>query len=1153
LVEHFGVNHPDQVVAFDLDQAVTPANCYLLDGAGQEVPYQVLSGGEHGQLALATDLPANTTKTFSLQSGRAPAAFPKVVTLDAAHPDYYEITNGLTGIRVPQVYAPLTINPKCPIQGVQFRDGTWSPPGTPLGWVNDNNEGGITSVDAMEVTIRERGPIRTTVEVTYRVTCPVHTFGELLIRDDAPAHYTTVVILEKGQPSVLFETDANVYSTYSFSLYEGVRPTQLRYCGHHASDPILGRNADGTVYPPLGRAGAISNALVDIDYATPMDVAYCDSENTRQWMALWDPWAYNSGWYWQMYDANGPDNANVMGIFAGPPGRLIAAGASGPGVYNHPDPDAGVTVLTNLRGPNNRQYYFDTSPRTIRFAWGLFAGTKADIPADLRVIPTISKQFCLHGNGMTLDKLAHYQLEYPDPPGFGQMYMSRAALDATIERARNDENFFRYIYNTSTYSRDIWDMWRDTTGAKAHEMVTGLHTQLRDLIDDWENGWGYLSCKYTTQPWLLPAPMADRYDQLLHSGYLTPEEKTKVKADAAFLANWLWDYDAYPLKVDPVTGETISTVNLGTPNMPQQWIGTRGTFTWYLATHPVISTHLEESEPDWWLIAEDGSSMSCPHYAQTMEPTFNVVMQRNMAGHHDWRDEPKLAKFAEWQMNLMTPVDPRFGHRCQIADGNSQAGELPHMFALNATACAKDQPELSRKLMWLWMNNGRPQSDFYGSSVLRIDEGLPTEDPKLGNACFPNSYAVLRHGWGAPQETSIHLIGGPFYADHRDANSGNLHIFALGSPLALDWEPMYTPAVVSGGMHNIVIPEADWGMPWNGDIPQYKDGNFWNPGDPWAWKSQTQAPVISFANSGVARFHTDHKRPDLDWTRTVISVFPNPDFPLILVEDVFGGARANESMTFNLTQMATGAVTTPAGMITPEARFCDLNGERQEPSGGLVYELAKGLNRFEFTGQQFGTAGVTPAIDWDLYDVAPEAQQFCIGSWGHNSGSGASGDFSAVNNGAPYEQRQYLLHIKGTGGFRTLLVPRRKGQPAPTVALNGGTLVVTINDETTNVNDTWYSFTSPGKDVLSTYDANLASAHDLSVVGGATEIVYDKVAKTITITAHGAAGLRQVGVPAHDWVVQSGMIAYDPGAGKWKMDYDGGNPSVAVLVQKPAG
>ena len=40
----------------------------------------------------------------------------------------------------------------------------------------------------------------------------------------------------------------------------------------------------------------------------------------------------------------------------------------------------------------------------------------------------IEKQFCLHGNGVNLDKLMRWQLEYPDPtPAFGAMYMPRPA------------------------------------------------------------------------------------------------------------------------------------------------------------------------------------------------------------------------------------------------------------------------------------------------------------------------------------------------------------------------------------------------------------------------------------------------------------------------------------------------------------------------------------------------------------------------------------------------------------------------------------------------------------------------------------------------------------------------------------------------------
>ena len=57
LRESFGVQHPDQIVTFDLSKPVDPAKCYLLDPAGVEVPYQVLQGGT--KLAVRTNLPAS--------------------------------------------------------------------------------------------------------------------------------------------------------------------------------------------------------------------------------------------------------------------------------------------------------------------------------------------------------------------------------------------------------------------------------------------------------------------------------------------------------------------------------------------------------------------------------------------------------------------------------------------------------------------------------------------------------------------------------------------------------------------------------------------------------------------------------------------------------------------------------------------------------------------------------------------------------------------------------------------------------------------------------------------------------------------------------------------------------------------------------------
>ena len=120
LKEHFGVRHAEQVVVFELQKNVDPRECQLLNDVGAEMPFPIVEGGLHGSIAFCTDLPANATRTFKLMSGRGPKSFDGV-KVDESHPDGIQITNGLTGVRLPKVYAPLTTTPKAPIQGVQFR------------------------------------------------------------------------------------------------------------------------------------------------------------------------------------------------------------------------------------------------------------------------------------------------------------------------------------------------------------------------------------------------------------------------------------------------------------------------------------------------------------------------------------------------------------------------------------------------------------------------------------------------------------------------------------------------------------------------------------------------------------------------------------------------------------------------------------------------------------------------------------------------------------------------------------------------------------------------------------------------------------------------------------------------------------------------
>ena len=59
---------------------------------------------KQGLIAFRPDLPANGTRAFSLMGGRAPKVLDGV-KLDESNPDYIQITNGLTGVRVVKLYS----------------------------------------------------------------------------------------------------------------------------------------------------------------------------------------------------------------------------------------------------------------------------------------------------------------------------------------------------------------------------------------------------------------------------------------------------------------------------------------------------------------------------------------------------------------------------------------------------------------------------------------------------------------------------------------------------------------------------------------------------------------------------------------------------------------------------------------------------------------------------------------------------------------------------------------------------------------------------------------------------------------------------------------------------------------------------------------
>ena len=1232
ITESFGINFSSQVVTFPLEDSVqrlkiSPEKYRLLDYKGHEIPYQIIEDG--AKLAILTDLPANETRSFEFEK-RPAKNFNNVVQVDDSHKDYIEITNGLTGVRILKEYEhDGDISPKAPIQGIRYADGTWSEPATDL-YVGDKkapepNNGEANKLLELTVTEIESGPIRAVYAVEYKFDVkelfdydrrwylPNGVYGGLydfdVIYEAGEGYHKDIIQLDAGQTSIQIETASNINVEWSLSMYDAVEPNQMRYIGHSAQNFSLSdqdterwdiwghrpyKGEEGEKYQQYFNSDWGHEALVNIDYDLTLDVGQFPSVDlhTRPRMTTWNPWAYNTGWYYSLYNQGGESSSNAVGIYAGAPSRLVNVGSvkygvglrypndewgllgfnyvnSGVGIYtgtydangvanykpeydaSTASRDAGITVNTEM------SLFWAGSARKsnfggVRYDWGIYVGTNDDIPGstkpakevveeDLSARATdeypsnkINQQMIRYGNGVSLDQYVSWMpFGFEDDPNrtYGAMYLD----PAVIEEYKQLDNKQLTEYGFPEEIRKLW-----TGEVSPEEQAAASHEEFLVHLEEWVNGGGF---RHGDQPWLWPGRELIMWDQILGMD-VTDETKDSIKEDISLWGNVLHTLDFYPIMWEESYGDerTVAGIGLGTANMPEQWDGAKEEYTLYLSTHPVIGK-LAEKESDFYDINEEGASMHSGHYVRTGTPGWKASYARTISNkaNIDWENNPKLSRFAEWCLDMSVPADPRFTlpYRSWAVDGNGPAQwrpSLPGELAAASSAYTSD-PQLldaSARLMWLWDSMGRPVDDFYGPSMLRTNPNLPMSKPELGNATYPSYFSVLRNSFDTPIETSVHLFNGNFYKDHRHV-SNQVDIYALGVPLSLNWEYYFEVPYSTNYIRSGLLPADslkgvenynDDMAPANNAVMTIMEHSVWNV------DKEYQNFFNDFSNSGATSVHTEHVHKDLTWDRSAKSIHPNEEYPVIILEDEAKGEIPNQGMVMTLPMMAIGDVTVTLADgqlfdISPKEKFFNSTGDPNAngtPSGGTSYQLKPGLNRFQFTGQQFGTENnKKPAIDWDLYIVSDGNQEFCIGNWGSNK-SGMAVDFAGMqlSDGSwvdSYQQRQHLLRVKGTNNFYTVIVPRQRGAETSEVTLNGNHLTVSVNGETTVIDlagqhtNSYIYDDANGKVVLTNYsgrDGNL-EYQGYQLTGGAAEAVIK--GHTATITLSGEAGQRTFRVP----------------------------------------
>jgi hypothetical protein len=418
--EPFGIAHQHEILAFDLAQPVNAAASRLLDAAGKEVPYQVSGDGK--RLLVRADLAANAALTWKLVPGKPAAADKALVTVvDDPAQGWFEITNGLTGIRITNGKActdetagvtpdeltsasaheynlndvkrkhALKASTPAPVQGLRLRDGRWTANGPNILYAKGLCAG-------MKVEFLERGPFETVVRVSYQFKGKPLIPREPQYAETSPGYpggdgrYACTITVQADQPTILFDEDADIETYWRMNL--------------------LPEMAFDTARHPARQ----QNGIKDVDWTVPFDADYGTGYLTQGRSIIHlEPWGnYLGEYYWLLYNAQADDNSPVVGIFADKGGRTAYADASGPGLVCSNNwlgsgaPGGGFNVQIGRRTPDARTFPY------VKVRWGLFVGSKGAALAPLGKLQPIMQQVEYHAD--TTAKLRNVKGPIPTLP-----------------------------------------------------------------------------------------------------------------------------------------------------------------------------------------------------------------------------------------------------------------------------------------------------------------------------------------------------------------------------------------------------------------------------------------------------------------------------------------------------------------------------------------------------------------------------------------------------------------------------------------------------------------------------------------------------------------------------------------------------------------
>jgi hypothetical protein len=1000
----------------------------LVKRDGTPIPAQVVATADGARVLLIIDRLAKDASTMLTADlgEQGPTGTDLSVALDK------------TGLVLANRHAAVRLNNGAagnvsPILGIRTTSGKWTGGGT-----YDTKS---AKPLASQTELLEKGPVRAAARVTT-------TF------DNGKTHVVTVSLWSGSHSIDIDETfDVGPDDKYQFKNYGGdkdelawewwswygdregleethpnnwvfqlasdaYRPRQVVYCGQASTD------AD------KGKVATDNHVSTMVEYT----LAHGKQRRLEKYLAGHTQWRPDSV-LWYLTSQSADDTADAVAVYT-----HSARNWRNPNVLPTPK---GITLRTGandirlISRQGGKQLEMECPIGLGRRTWAIRVSTRKEMLAPAVTSPTALDaervQRCM-GLDITRRWITDWAMKNDYPrlfikPDEKEAYYARLHGTGIDAPGTTLDSFLRR-QDQPSFDRDY-----EAIDRQADQMIAGYWSRGMD------NTVGYPG-------WMLgywhAIIVAGGVDNLCGSPLCTPDKARALKKKLAILTYALVSPDAWPDKQ--------INYGWGSMNMPVARWGGRVVMASALSDHPLAKMWLKDAGRYFRMLLEteyapDGTHISCPHYIGAASTSFYAwIAMANSGLAEDMSTAPALRKFARYYMQLMKPIDPRWGIRVLMNEGDTRPGSSP-LPAILARFFKRTDPELAGQLMQLWDEGGRDLGGGMGiPDALVIDTAIKPRPLKMGPQVNRGFGAFLRYRQlGTPEESYLALVGGNFMIDHANVDQFGFTWNEKGVPLT-DFEgAMYVPPALTAVSHSTLA----WDVRPGGRPAPGKD----QPGN---WYHDNNQPYVDLG--GLApRLHWqigfDQQSQQITETRGLVTLAHDAPGAALLEGKVLVKALAEvPTRQDNYAQALAPQASPPCVPLDrPFTWTRRLLYVKAAKAAGMNYLVVRDdLGDFNLRTPSFnawwfaddvdlaarsGRFAGQFGVDTDLYVAVPLRVKLYKDTFIHNQCEPIVAHRHQVKFGTAFSEKQVLCRVEGQKGqgFLVALFPYKSDEARPTI------------------------------------------------------------------------------------------------------------------------